>query len=213
MGTEDKIVFHGPRWLYGFWLSTRPRIPLLGFALVSALIELFYFDFMISRGMLDKQVQLQLGGWLIPLSISLALALGNAVLLVSLWQGLFERIAYAGLSSDRRVRRIMYLLRMIRTSALILAPFTILLFLPYILESTWWVGLANGVGNSVPSLRGSIDGFYSWSYGLSRTDAPTKFIASQLIASFGTIVVAGLQLWRVQSAKGLTKIVQRRRLR
>jgi len=73
--------------------------------------------------------------------------------------------------------------------------------------------LANGVGNSVPSLRGSIDGFYSWSYGLSRTDAPTKFIASQLIASFGTIVVAGLQLWRVQSARGLTKIVQRRRLR
>jgi len=191
MGTEDKIVFHGPRWLYGFWQSNRPRIPLLGFALVSVLIEIFYFDFMISRGMLDKQVQIQLAGWLIPFSITLALALGNAVLLVSLWQSLFERIAYA----------------------LILAPFTILLFLPYILESTWWVGLANGVGNSVPSLRGSIDGFYSWSYGLSRMDAPTKFIASQLIASFGTIVVAGLQLWRVQSARGLTKIVQRRRLR
>src|SRR5437879_12334552 len=163
MGTECKIVFHGPRWLYGFWQSTRPRIPLLGFALVSALIELFYFDFMISRGMLDKQVQLQLGGWPIPFSISLALALGNAVLLVSLWQGLFERIAYAGLSSDRRVRRIMYLLRMIRTIALILAPLQILLFLPYLLESTWWVAVAHGVGSSVPSSSGSIDGFYRWS--------------------------------------------------
>jgi len=213
MGTEDKLVFHGPKWLYGFWLSARPRVPLLVFSLVTALIELFYFDFMVSRGMLDKQVQVQIGGWQIPLSISLALALGNAVLLASLWQSVFERIAYSGLSSDRRVRRIMYFLRMIRTSALILAPFTILLFLPYILESTWWVGLANGVANSVPALRGSIDGFYSWSYGLSRTDAPNKFIASQLIASFGTIVVAGLQLWRVRSMKGLSRLVQRRRLR
>src|SRR3989442_15218853 len=124
MGTEDKIVFHGPRWLYGFWLSTRPRIPLLGFALVSALIELFYFDFMISRGMLDKQVQLQLGGWLIPFSISLALALGNTVLLVSLWQGLFERIGYAGLGFGRHVREIMYVFPMIRASALKPAPFT-----------------------------------------------------------------------------------------
>ena len=213
MGTENKIVFHGPKWLYGFWQSTRPRIPLLGFALISVLIELFYFDFMVSRGMLDKQVQVQLGSWPISLSVSLGLALGNAVLLVSLWQSVFERTAYSGLSSDRRVRRIMYPLRMIRTSALILAPFTILLFVPYILESAWWVGLANGLANSVPSLRGSIDGFYNWSYGLSRIDAANKFIASQLIASFGTLVVAGLQLWRVRGAKGLTRLMRRRRLR
>lgn len=213
MGTENKIVFHGPKWLYGFWQSARPRIPLLGFALVSVLIELFYFDFMVSRGMLDKQVQVQLGGWPIPLSVSLALALGNAVLLVSVWQSLFERTAYSGLSSDRRVRRILYPLRMIRTSAFILAPFTILLFLPYILESAWWVGLANGLANSVPSLRGAIDGFYNWSYGLSRMDAANKFIVSQLVASFGTMVVAGLQLWRVRGAKGFTRLVRRRRLR
>src|SRR3989442_3990576 len=101
MGTEDKIVFHGPRWLYGFWQSTRPRIPLLGFALVSVLIEFFYFDFMISQGMLDKQVQVRLGGWLIPFSISLALALGNAVLLVSFWQGPFATSGYAALRSCR----------------------------------------------------------------------------------------------------------------
>ncbi len=180
---------------------------------MSVLIELFYFEYMVGRGMLDKTVALPFGGWLAPFSTALALALGNALFLASIWQSLFSRTVYAGLSSDRRVRRIIFPLRVVRTAAVVLAPFTILLFLPYILESTWYVGMAAGLANSTPALKGSIQGFYSWSYGLSRLDAPSKFVVSQVIAAFGTLVVAGLLFWRARGTRAFTGLVRRRRLK
>ncbi|HZD12258.1 MAG TPA: hypothetical protein VE177_01900, partial [Candidatus Binatus sp.] len=187
--------------------------PLLGFALIIVLIELFYFGYMVSRGMVDKQVQIQLGNWGMPFSIALFLALGNAVLISSLWQTVYERTVYAGLSTDRRVRRQLYLLRIIRFSALILISFTLLLFLPYILESGWYLSFAQGVARSVPSLQGPINGFYVWAYGISKTEAALRYIASQLIAGFGTLVLVSLYLWRVRGSRGLSSLVRRRRLR
>ncbi len=168
---------------------------------------------MVARGMLDKAVQLPIGGWLVPFSVAVALALGNALLLTCLWQNLFARTVYTGLSSDRRVRRIIYPLRVVRTASLILAPFTMILFLPYVIESTWYINAATGLAGSVPSLNGSIDGFYSWSYGLSRIDGSTKFVISQLLASLGALFVSGLVLWTTRGPRGFTSLVRRRRLK
>ena len=189
------------------WEILRGWLPAIVFAAIAIAIEVLFFDYMTGRGLADDSYTVSLGIVKLPLSIALFLSLGDAILLLVLWMTVFENTAYAMSGPDRRVRRILYPIRMIEAAALVLAPFTIILFTPYVLESSWFISWVA----SVPALQQSAINFYSWSAGTMQTDPSAKFVASQLSAAVGATVVAGLQIWRVKGTRNLILILGRRK--
>jgi hypothetical protein len=193
------------------WEILRGWIPAVIFTIISVAIELLYFSYMVGRGLVDESFTISLGILKIPLSIALFVSLGNAIVLLVLWMNVFESTAYVMAGPDRSVRRLLYPLRMVRAAALVMTPFAIVLFTPYIIESSWFIGFMSSLANSVPSLKQSIINFYSWSFGVSRTDDSIKFVASQLSAAFAATVVAGLQIWRVKGTRNLMRLLRRKK--
>ncbi len=193
------------------WETLRGWTPAIAFAAIAVAIELLFFEYMISRGLANTSFDISLGIVRMPLSIALFLSLGNAVVLLVLWMSVFENTAFVMASPDKRIRRILYPLRMIRAAALVLAPFTIVLFTPYIIESGWYISWISGLTNSVTSLQGTATGFYTWAFGISRTDSSVKFVASQLSASLASTVVAGLQIWRVKGTRNMMLLLRRKK--
>ncbi len=193
------------------WEILRGWVPALVFAAIAVSVELLYLNYMTSRGLADESYNLSIGILKIPFSISFFLSLGNAVVLLVLWMTLFENTAYVMTGPDRRVRRILYPLRMIRAAALVLTPFTIILFVPYILVSSWYVNWVISVTTSIPSLQQTAINFYTWMIGVGETDASVKFVDSQLSAAVGATVVAGLQIWRVKGTRNLMLLLRRKR--
>ena len=193
------------------WEIVRGWIPAILFAAVAVAIEIFFFNYMVGRGLVDKQVSIPIGAWTLPVSIALFLSLGNVVVLLTLWMNVFVSTAYVKAGPDRQVRRMLYPLRMVRVATLVLTPFTILLFVPYIVESVGFVRFVDSVSTSIPQIRQSAIDFYNWSFGVSRIDASTRFIMSQLAAALGAVTVAALQMWRVKGARNLMLLLRRRK--
>jgi hypothetical protein len=119
----------------------------------------------------------------------------------------FESTAYVKAGPDKQVRRILYPLRMVRTAALVLAPFIIILFAPYVVEANWFV---NAVA-SIQQFKPTTESFYNWAFSVSQIDGATRFIISQMVAALGALVIAGLQLWRVKGTKNLVRAFRRRK--
>ncbi|OLB45434.1 hypothetical protein AUI07_07735 [archaeon 13_2_20CM_2_53_6] len=193
------------------WEILRGWIPGILFAAIAVAIEILYLEYMLARGLADETFSVSLGIASLPLSIALFLSLGNAIVLLVLWMSVFESTAYVMAGPDRRVRRLLYPLRMIRAAALVLAPFTLVLFAPYIIESGWFISIVSGVSNSNASLQQTAAGFYTWAFGVAMTDASVKFVASQLSAALASTVVAGLQIWRVKGTRNLLILLRRRK--
>ncbi len=191
------------------WEIVRGWIPALIFAAIAIVIELFFFNYMVGLGLVDKTVTVLV--WPFPVSIALLFSLGNAVVLLTLWMSVFESTAYVRAGPDKQVRRTLYPVRMIRVAALVLAPFTLVLFLPYILEASWFVSWAASASTTLPSTRGTAVSFYNWAYGITQTDISTRFIASQLSAALAAAVVSGLQVWRVRGTRNLILLLRKRR--
>jgi hypothetical protein len=189
------------------WEILRGWIPAIMFAAIAVAIELLYFNYMVSRGMIDEAFTISLGALKIPLSIALVFSLANAVVLLTLWMSVFENTAFVMAGPDRRVRRILYPLRMVRAAAIVLTPFTIVLFTPYIIESSWFISAVA----SIPSFRQTAINFYTWSFGLARMDYSAKFVVSQLSAAFSATVVSGLLLWRVRGTRNLMLALRRKK--
>jgi len=193
------------------WEILRGWMPAIVFAAIAVGIELLYFNYMVGRGMMDEAFTISLGALRIPLSIALFFSLANAVVLLTLWMSVFENTAFVMAGPDRRVRRILYPLRMVRAAAIVLTPFTIVLFTPYIVESSWFISAVASVSNAVPSLRQTAVNFYTWSFGLARMDYSVKFVVSQLSAAFTSAVVSWLLLWRVKGTRSLMLALRRRK--
>jgi hypothetical protein len=189
------------------WEILRGYVPALLFAAVCMGLELLFFYNAVDTGFVDKSLSIPIFSWSLPFSIALVLSVGNALVVVTLWMNVFESTAYVKAGPDRQVRRTLYPLRMIRTASMVLTPFTIFLFVPYIVEANWFV---NWVG-SVQAFRGTAESFYAWAFGVSQIDGSTRFIISQLLATLGALIVAGLQLWRVRGTKNLLRALRRRR--
>jgi hypothetical protein len=193
------------------WEIVRGWIPAIIFTAVAVAIELLYFEYMIGRGLTDISYDITVGSLKIPLSIALFLSLGNAIVLLVLWMSVFESTAFVMAGPDRKIRRILYPLRMIRAAALVLAPFTIVLFTPYIIESGWFISWISGLTTTAPSLKQTAINFYTWAFGVARTDASFKFVASQLSAAVVATVVAGIQIWRVKGTRNLMLLLRRKK--
>jgi hypothetical protein len=193
------------------WEILRGWMPAIVFAAIAVAIELLYFNYMVSRGMMDEAFTISLGSLRIPLSIALFFSLANAVVLLTLWMSVFENTAFVMAGPDRRVRRILYPLRMVKAAAIVLTPFTIVLFTPYIVESSWFISAVASVSNTIPSLRQTAINFYTWSFGLARMDYSVKFVLSQLSAAFTSTVVSGLLLWRVKGTRSLMLALRRKK--
>lgn len=193
------------------WEILQGWIPAIVFAAIAVLIELLYFNYMVSRGMMDLSFSVSFWALKIPLSIALFFSLANAVVLVSLWMSVFENTAFVMAGPDRRVRRILYPLRMVKAAAIVLTPFTIVLFTPYIIESSLFIGAVASASNAVPSLRQTAINFYNWSFGLARMDYSVKFVVSQLSAAVASTLVAGLLLWRVKGTRNLRLALRRKK--
>ena len=186
-------------------------MPAIVFAVIAVGIELLYFNYMGGRGMMDEAFTISLGALRIPLSIALFFSLANAIVLLNLWMSVFENTAFVMTGPDRRVRRILYPLRMIKAAAIVLTPFTIVLFTPYIIESSWFISAVASTSNAIPSLRQTAITFYTWSFGLARMDYSVKFVLSQLSAAFTSTVVSGLLLWRVKGTRSLMLALRRKK--
>jgi len=193
------------------WEILRGWMPAIVFAAIAVSIELLYFNYMVSRGMIDEAFTISLGALRVPLSIALFFSLANAVVLLTLWMSVFENTAFVMAGPDRRVRRMLYPLRMVRAAAIVLTPFTIVLFTPYIVESSWFISAVASVSNAVPSLRQTGVNFYTWSFGLARMDYSVKFVVSQLSAAVSSTVVSGLLLWRVKGTRNLVLALRRKK--
>ncbi len=186
-------------------------MPAIAFAAIAVAIELLYFNYMVSRGMVDEAFTISLGALRIPLSIALFFSLANAVVLLTLWMSVFENTAFVMAGPDRRVRRILYPLRMVKAAAIVLTPFIIVLFTPYIIESSWFISAVASTSNTIPSLRQTAINFYTWSFGLARMDYSVKFVVSQLSAAFTSTVVSGLLLWRLKGTRSLMLALRRKK--
>ena len=186
-------------------------MPAIAFAAIAVAIELLYFNYMVSRGMVDEAFTISLGALRIPLSIALFFSLANAVVLLTLWMSVFENTAFVMAGPDRRVRRILYPLRMVKAAAIVLTPFTIVLFTPYIIESSWFISAVASTSNTIPSLRQTAINFYTWSFGLARMDYSVKFVVSQLSAASTSTVVSGLLLWRLKGTRSLMLALRRKK--
>ena len=186
-------------------------MPAIVFAAIAAAIELLYFNYMVGRGMMDESFSIPLGALKIPLSIALFFSLANAIVLLTLWMSVFENTAFVMAGPDRRVRRLLYPLRMVKAAAIVLTPFTLVLFTPYIVESSWFISAVASVSNSIPSLRQTSINFYTWSFGFARMDYSVKFVVSQLSAAFSSTLVSGLLLWRVKGTRTLMLALRRRK--
>ncbi|HVH16496.1 MAG TPA: hypothetical protein VNA15_12375 [Candidatus Angelobacter sp.] len=193
------------------WEILRGWMPAIAFAASAVAIELLYFTYMVGRGMMDEAFTISLGALRIPLSIALFFSLANAVVLLTLWMSVFENTAFVMTGPDRRVRRILYPLRMVKAAAIVLTPFTIVLFAPYIVESSWFISAVASASNTIPSLRQTAINFYTWSFGLARMDYSVKFVLSQLSAAFTSTVVSGLLLWRVKGTRSLMLALRRKK--
>jgi hypothetical protein len=193
------------------WEILRGWMPAIAFAAIAVAIELLYFNYMVSRGMTDEAFTISLGALRIPLSTALFFSLANAVVLLTLWMSVFENTAFVMAGPDRRVRRILYPLRMVRAAAIVLTPFTIVLFTPYIIESSWFISAVASTSNTIPSLRQTAINFYTWSFGLARMDYSIKFVLSQLSAAFTSTVVSGVLLWRVKGTRSLMLALRRKK--
>ncbi len=189
------------------WEIVRGWIPAIIFALVCLGLEFLFFYNALNAGFVDESIGIPLGSLTVPVSIALSLALGNALLVLVLWMNVFEGTAYVKTGPDRQVRRLLYPIRMIRTASLLLVPFTILLFAPYIIEANWFV---NWVA-SIQQFRASAEPFYTWAFSVSQIDGATRFVISQLVAALGALTVAGLQLWRVKGTRYLVRALRRRK--
>jgi hypothetical protein len=185
------------------WEILRGWIPAIIFAAICVSLELLFFYNALNTGFVDKTVSIPIGSWNLPISIALSLALGNALVVVTLWMNVFESTAYVRAGPDKQVRRILYPLRMIRTASLVLAPFSFILFVPYVVEANWFV-------NAVASIQSS-KSFYTWAFSVSQIDSATRFIISQMVAALGALSIAGLQLWRVKGTKNLVRAFRRRK--
>jgi hypothetical protein len=193
------------------WEILRGWMPAIAFAAIAVAIELLYFNYMVSRGMTDEAFTISLGALRIRLSIALFFSLANAVVLLTLWMSVFENTAFVMAGPDRRVRRILYPLRMVKAAAIVLTPFTIVLFTPYIIESSWFISAVASTSNTIPSLRQTAINFYTWSFGLARMDYSIKFVLSQLSAAFTSTVVSGVLLWRVKGTRSLMLALRRKK--
>lgn len=177
------------------------------FAVVAIALELFFLNYLVGLGFTDQKVSIPFGPWSLPVSMAFIVGLGNVVLLVTLWMRVFESIAYVKTGPDRAVRRILYPLRMVRVAALVLTPFTILLFIPYVVLSSWFLGLAS----SNSSFQGLASIIYNWRVSYQQIDFATRFIASQLVAALGAVVVSGAQIWRVRGTRNLMLLLRKKR--
>src|SRR5437660_9928076 len=121
------------------WEILRGWMPAIVFAAISVAIELLYFDYMVGRGMLDEAFNIPIGAVKIPLSIALFFSLANAIVLLTLWMSVFENTAFVMAGSDRRARRILHPLRIVKATAIDLTPFTIVHFTPYLIGASWFV--------------------------------------------------------------------------
>ena len=189
--------------LFHRWELLRGFLPALAFAAVVISIEIFFFEFVISRGLTEVVYNITFLGLKIPLSIALFLSLGNAVLILVLWMTVFENTAYVMAGPDRQVRRILYPLRMIRAAALVLTPFTFVLFVPYIVLSSWFIALIGGSPSAA--------GFYTWAFGIGQADPANLFVASQVLSALAATIVAGLQIWRVKGTRNMMLLLRRKR--
>ena len=195
------------RRLFHRWEVLRGWVPAIIFALLSIGIELFFLEYLDGLGFVNLQVGVPIGAWSLPVSMALVVSLGVVVVLVSLWLSVFESVAYVKTGPSREVRRILYPLRMIRMAALVLTPFTFLLFIPYVLQSGSFLDYAT----STSGLQGLGTTLYNWSLDVGQLDFSTRFILSQLIATFGAVVVASLQIWRVRGTRNLMLSLRRRK--
>src|SRR3989442_15475240 len=193
------------------WEILRGWMPAIVFAAIAVAIEVLYFNYMVSGGMMDEAFTISLGALKIPLSIALFFSLANAIVLLTLWMSVFENTAFVMAGPDRRVRRILYPLRLVKAAAAVLTAFTIVLFTPYIVESSWFISAVASASNSIPSLKETAVNFYTLSFGLARMDYSVKFVVSQLSAALSSTVVSGLLLWRVKGTRNLMLALRRRK--
>src|SRR5437867_12205638 len=112
------------------WEIIRGWMPGIVFAAIAVAIEILYFEYMLSRGLADETFSVSLGIVSLPLSIALFLSLGNAIVLLVLWMSVFESTAYVMAGPDRRGRRLLYPLGILRGGPLVYAHFTPVLFVP-----------------------------------------------------------------------------------
>src|SRR5207249_11694447 len=96
------------------WEIIRGWMPGIVFAAIAVAIEILYFEYMLSRGLVDETFSVSLGIVSLPLSISLFLSLGNAIVLLVLWMSVFESTAYVMAGPDRRGCCFLFAVRMIR---------------------------------------------------------------------------------------------------
>src|SRR3989449_10901884 len=85
------------------WEIVRGWMPAIVFAAIAVAIEVLYFNYMVSRGMMDEAFTISLGALKIPLSIALFFSLANAIVLLTLWMSVFENTAFVMAGPERRV--------------------------------------------------------------------------------------------------------------
>src|SRR2546430_10494186 len=115
------------------WEILRGWMPAIVFAVIAVAIEVLYFNYMVSRGMMDEAFTISLGALMIPLSIALFFSLANAIVLLTLWMSVFENTAFVMAVADRQGRPLHHPLFLVTTTRPPPSPLTPPLFPPYLI--------------------------------------------------------------------------------
>src|SRR5207247_11258927 len=99
------------------WEILRGWMPAIVFAVIAVAIEVLYFNYMVSRGMMDEAFTISLGALMIPLSIALFFSLANAIVLLTLWMIFLQNTAFVMAWPCPAMRRMRFPLRIVKAAA------------------------------------------------------------------------------------------------
>jgi hypothetical protein len=149
-------------------------------AIFGIIIEWFYVNYMLNRGLEDKTVKLTIVQSSLPLVI--LPALGAFFVLIASWDYATGKTLPIRGGPETKGREISLWLGAAKAASLVIAVFVTALFLPYALWSSWFWSFLGRFSGLTP--------LYENTVGIWQMNALWKYVASQNVSALFTAIIA-----------------------
>ncbi len=159
-------------------------------ALASILIEIFFIDYMITRGLEMRILNLNAANLEFTFPILNIQIIGMVILLLTSWAHLFENPFSIHKKNFVKNNKSLIILRMFNKTILLLFILCFFLFVPSILSSNWFLKYLLTSGVDFPFLKTFSVGFYNLFIKFMNISAVWKFVFLQISASIAILITS-----------------------
>jgi hypothetical protein len=149
-------------------------------AIFGILIEWFYVDYMLSRGLEDKTAGLVVVQGAFPLAV--LPALGAFLVFLASWDYASRKVSPIRTRPEAKGREISWWLGVAKAASLVTATFVTALFLPYVLWSSWFWSFLGRISGLASLYQNTVD--------IWQMNVLWKYVASQNLSALLTAIVA-----------------------